>query len=266
MVSQSVRSLTALGCALLSSCNAATPKSISQEGPPSAISNSSALPSKAESASTADLHPERRPTPAGAIAKLEAESQERERIGDFRGAIEKQKAVLEIDPDAVVSMNTIAGLHGKLGEFEEELRWTAKALARNPRYVEALINRGNALGSLTRFDEADAAFSSALTLDPSCREAHNGRGVTAELRGRDDLAVRHFERAVALDKDYEDAWFNLAAARARLGDLNRAVDAVKEVLRINPDAEDAKKMLAHLIIDIANRKASPGKPAEVGAP
>lgn len=257
MAAQSACFLTALCCSLLSSCNTATPKDASKESQPS----SSSLASKPEGASTADLHPERRPAPAGAIAELVAESQERERAGDFRGAIEKHEAVLEIDPDAVVSMNIIAGLHGKLGEFEEELRWTAKALARNPRYVEALINRGNALGSLKRFDEADAAFSSALTLDPSSREAHNGRGVTAERRGRDDLAVQHFERAVALDRDYEDGWFNLAAARARLGDLNRAADAVKEVLRINPDAEDAKKMLADLIIEIAHRK-TPGRKAQ----
>lgn len=39
----------------------------------------------------------------------------------WRSAIDANKEVLELDPKNIAAMNTIAGLHGTLGEYQEEV-------------------------------------------------------------------------------------------------------------------------------------------------
>ncbi len=75
--------------------------------------------------------------PAAATESLIAEALRLEDAGDFRGAIAKFEAVLRSQPSDVRAMDSIAGLHGKLGEFDEELRWTQKALEVSPDFVLA---------------------------------------------------------------------------------------------------------------------------------
>src|SRR4051812_11609233 len=64
----------------------------------------------------------------------------REDAGDLRGAIEVYKRLLQLEPKDVRAMNTIAGLYGKLGDFEEEIGWAKKAIAENPQFQFAYIN------------------------------------------------------------------------------------------------------------------------------
>ena len=84
----------------------------------------------------------------------------------WRSAIDASKEVLELDPKNVAAMNTIAGLHGTLGEYQEEVTWALKALEVDPRFDLAYINHGNGLAGLGKFAEAQAAFRKAAELAP----------------------------------------------------------------------------------------------------
>lgn len=179
--------------------------------------------------------------------------------GLFDQAIDKHFEILRFRPREVRSMNTIAGLKGKLNLFDEELTWVDRALAVDSRFAPAWVNRGNALGSLGKLEEADAAFIQALELDSRLPEAHNGRGVVADGRGSFEEAVRHYRAAVEVDPRFEDGWFSMAAALANMRRFDEATIVLKRVLALNPNAEDARAMLLQIEADSTGQSDGPGR-------
>ncbi len=86
--------------------------------------------------------------------------------GDFAGAIEVSKAIVQLNPADPRPLNTIAGLYGKMHHFEEEISWAQKAIALDPQFELAYVNYGNALASSGKLAEAKSAFSKAAELNP----------------------------------------------------------------------------------------------------
>jgi tetratricopeptide (TPR) repeat protein len=166
-----------------------------------------------------------------------------EDAGDLTGAIEINQKVLQIEPKNVAAMNTIAGLYGKLGKFEEEIVWAKKAITVNPEYPLAYINYGNALGSLGKFSEAARAFEKAAQLDPKDPLPIYSLGVLAEQQDKFQEALGYYQKSIQLDPKFENGYFNLAAAHANLKQFDEAIAALKKLLQLNPNAEDAKAML-----------------------
>src|SRR5437867_1662652 len=57
------------------------------------------------------------------IRLLNKEALSLEYAGNLEGAIDANKKILELDPKDIFTINTIAGLYGKLGKAEEEIDW-----------------------------------------------------------------------------------------------------------------------------------------------
>lgn len=180
------------------------------------------------------------------VAALLKEAFAREEAGDFRGAIGVYQKVLRLEPKDARAMNTIAGLYGKLGEFEEEIVWAKRAIAENPEFNLAYINYGNALASLGRVKEARAAFEKAVQLDPKEPLAVYSLGVLAEQQEDFKAALELYRKSIELDPKFENGYFNLAAAYANLRRFDEAITVLKKLLDLNPRAEDAKAMLADI--------------------
>jgi tetratricopeptide (TPR) repeat protein len=171
----------------------------------------------------------------------------------WRSAIDANKEVLELDPKNVSVMNTIAGLHGTLGEYQEEVAWALKAIEVDPLFELAYINYGNGLAGLGRIEEAQAAFSKAVELAPRDPRPIYSLGVLAENQGKIEQALGYYERSVALDKRFESGYFNMAAMLANLGRFEEATAKLKKLLEINPEAHDAKQMLQRIENDKARK-------------
>ena len=62
-----------------------------------------------------------------------------------------------------------------------------------------------------------------------------GLGMVYEANGRPRLALRCYEQAVSLRGDQPRFWYHVALVRARLGDVDGALEAVDEALRLQPD-------------------------------
>lgn len=171
----------------------------------------------------------------------------------WRSAIDVSKEVLELDPKNVAAMNTIAGLHGTLGEYQEEVAWALKAIEVDPLFELAYINYGNGLAGLGRIEEAQTAFGKAVELAPQDPRPVYGLGALAESQGKIEQALSYYERAVALDKGFESGYFNMAAMLANLRRFEEAAATLKKLLEINPEAQDAKQMLQQIENDQARK-------------
>jgi Flp pilus assembly protein TadD len=66
------------------------------------------------------------------------------------------------------------------------------------------------------------------------------------LQNRNQPAAAVLERAIQSGATSADAHFNLALARARLGDVGAAVRACREALLIRPGMAKALELLAEL--------------------
>ena len=77
-------------------------------------------------------------------------------------------------------------------EYDELIRDSNDAIARNPRDATAHHKRGLAHGMKGRHEEAIQDFTKAIELDPKMAAAHYDRG-TAHLRtGRTDEAIQEY--------------------------------------------------------------------------
>jgi tetratricopeptide (TPR) repeat protein len=132
------------------------------------------------------------------------------------------------------------------GKAEQALEAFARAARRNPELAEAHLNRGLLLAQSGRHPEAQAALRRALTLDPDMPEALEGLGLSLLVEQRNRAAAAAFEQAIAAGASSPEARFNLALARARLGELPAAVQACQDALRIRPGMAKALALLRAL--------------------
>jgi tetratricopeptide (TPR) repeat protein len=180
------------------------------------------------------------------ILALVKQGLELEANRDVEGAIEASKKVLAIEPMNECALNTIAGLYGLMGNFQQETLWARRAIEANPKFVKAYINLGSAQGSLGNLKEAEASFNKARELEPKNPLPIYSLGVLAEQQQRFQQALTFYQQSVEADPKFQDGYFNLAAMYA---DLKRFADAkatLKKLLQLNPNAQDAKEMLRQL--------------------
>jgi tetratricopeptide (TPR) repeat protein len=185
-------------------------------------------------------------TPDAAIARLIKNGIAREDAGDLKGAIEIHHKILQLDPRNIYAMTTIAGLFGKLGEFEQEITWAQKAIAIDPQFDLAYINSGNALAGLKKFNEAADAYKKAIRINPQNPLGVYGLGVIGEDQGNFKKALEFYQQSIQIDPMFENGYFNLAVMHANLKQFDEAVAALKKLIELNPQAEDAKAILRQI--------------------
>ena len=147
----------------------------------------------------------------------------REDAGDFKGAIAACQQILRDHPeDKARALNAIGGLNGKMGRFREEIQWSQRALAADPKFFEAEINIGNAQAQLGQMKQAQASFERARALAPREPMPVYSLGVLAEARHDVAGATALYEQSVALEPKFDSGWFNLAAMYASAGRFDEA--------------------------------------------
>src|SRR5260370_41651304 len=69
-------------------------------------------------------------------------------------------------------------------------------------------------------------------------------GMSLHVAGRKREAIPELEQAVKLDPQMAPAWLFLGTTRLQLGETVAAVKALRTVLELQPDQQQARQMLA----------------------
>ena len=77
--------------------------------------------------------------------------------------------------------------------------------------------------------------------DQALQFAHNGSC---------NLAIPLFKQAVADDQDYEDAWLELGICQIESSSYEDALDALKQVIRINPKSDKGYFQVARVSVEL----------------
>ncbi|MDF2957468.1 MAG: hypothetical protein OD814_001090 [Candidatus Alkanophagales archaeon MCA70_species_1] len=133
--------------------------------------------------------------------------------GDLETAISELQAVLEFDKD-------YAEAHYYLGA--------------------CLLAAGRAVEALKEFDEA-------LKLDDSYFEAHVRKGIALRKLHEEGIcdfnaAIEEFKKAIRKNPKCVEARYNLAIALLERGDVAAAKSELAEILKIDPECEEAKEL------------------------
>jgi predicted AlkP superfamily phosphohydrolase/phosphomutase/tetratricopeptide (TPR) repeat protein len=150
------------------------------------------------------------------------------------------------EPPPPLARLVFARARAGVGDLSGALQQVALLAGATRTFPNLQSELGHILIDAGRLDLAERAFLSALERDPQCSGA---------LQGLSSLHLRRHEYAAAADRALESlaliyqqpiAHFNLGAALARMGEMERAREALRRAVVMRPSLLEAWRWLAAL--------------------
>src|SRR5687768_2643684 len=132
------------------------------------------------------------------------------------------------------------------------------AIALRPDSMLAHLRRGEAYQHRNELEAATRDFRRAADLDPSATRPLEALGDVLYQRGRYQRSAEMYERRLAVDSLSTRVSLKLAIARYRAGQIDRALAAAREAVRLDENLADA-----HYLIGLCLRERQ--QPAEAVA-
>lgn len=131
----------------------------------------------------------------------------------------------------------------RLEKFNDALADFDKAVEIKPDLAPAHFEAGMAYYAQEKYKQAIAAYDKAVKIAPDNAEYVYSRCVSKSWAGDNAGARTDCQKAVKLKPDYVDAWATLGRAYEDLGQLDKAEEAYKKVLELDPKHKGAKEGL-----------------------
>lgn len=156
---------------------------------------------------------------------------------------------LAASPDflnSVTGMATVAGLYGRMGDFDAASALCGQILAKEPNLYMALYNCGNIHLTAGQYAQAEQLLSRAVQLVPEEAGPKHFLGRALLLDGRNREAQPYLQAAVAMDPKVWDYHYWLAKSLELSGDTAGARNEYQQTLQLNGDSAETKLRLAAL--------------------
>ena len=141
-------------------------------------------------------------------------------------------------------------LAGRFRFLMKDLASAEKALIRHlkldPRSSQGLFQLGMVQLGLQRFEEASETFQHATDLKPDFGPAFYNRGFALARAGELQSAVPAFLQAVRLNPERIDSYLMLAEIALRLGDLQEAANHLEKAKKLNSDHPGVTQLIGKL--------------------
>ena len=184
--------------------------------------------------------------------------------GRLPDAIAEYQTALRIDPNfqtahlnlGLAWMETPGRMPDAIAEFQkviaeprEEVVDSHTALQGGPNLWQAHLNLGNAYAQMPgREADAIAEYRTALRIEPDSALAHFQMGNVFQKMGRLADAIAEYHASLGIDPDVAEVHYELAYALAQIpGRVPEAIAECREMLRIRPDDEPGRELMASLV-------------------
>ena len=158
-------------------------------------------------------------TPAESIAKAEAMAQ---KAISIHGVTTDENTLL-------------TGVHVLKGNFDQALAYGEKAVEQNPNSAGAQNLLGTTLRYKGQYDQAISRLKKAIRLEPVKNISYLSNLAWAYLYSSQyEHAIATWKEALARNPDFLGAYLGLTAAYGFSGSEDRARQAARQVLRVNP--------------------------------
>jgi tetratricopeptide (TPR) repeat protein len=167
--------------------------------------------------------------------------------GKVLDAISHVRKAIAIEPDAD-AYHTLAHLLLSQEETKEARDCLRKAVKLDPEYTEAWVMLSSVHGRLQDFTEAEACSQEALKQNNTIVEAYMTLGNALSSQGKNREAVDSYQMVTHLQPNHQAAWLRLGIVQVQLHRLDEAEKALDKALRLNPDDIQARAYRAMNII------------------
>ncbi|MEQ8789728.1 MAG: tetratricopeptide repeat protein [Pirellulaceae bacterium] len=164
-------------------------------------------------------------------------------LGDYDKAIADYLQVLRLSPNDFGAVTSLGHAYFVQKDYPRALLYYDRAVRLQPRNAEALANRGDAYHRRGQWDRAADDYLAAIAIDDQLGRAYqSGAWLMAtcplEAFRNPERAVAAAERAIELDGDGNYQYLDtLAAAQARVGDFEKAKQAIAQAIKKAPESE-----------------------------
>lgn len=163
----------------------------------------------------------------------------------YMDAITRFQEALERDPRFMRAHDNLGLCYEELGDDDKAKAHYREAIRLNREMPTKSPWPSTNLGILLRergeFAEAASLFREALQYDPNFAHAHYELGRLLEQEEHLGDAIRAFERAAAIDVAYAEPHYALARVYRRLGQIQRANEALATFLRLRAAREQKQQ-------------------------
>jgi superkiller protein 3 len=146
-----------------------------------------------------------------------------------------EKALAATPDDPAAHYNLANDLMNLNREAEAEPHYLA-ALSESPDEIDALTNYGTMLRHLGRVEEAIVQFEQALRVDPASPKTHNNLGIAYMMQGKTEDGLKHLRESARLDPKSFETRVNLSRALAQIGRAPEAIAEIEKLVQEKPDA------------------------------
>ena len=183
------------------------------------------------------------------------------RRGDLAQAADHFETALDRDPGHRQAAFLLASTNRRLGRVDNAAVGPApgseagERLAADPRLsdimrrsagLQARVVRANTLLESGSAPQAELLYREVLERDPGHYTALTNLGNALGRQDRPGEALPYLQRAVAMEPDNPHAYFGLALVHLSQGRVGEAREQLEAVLRLDPAAENASRLLARI--------------------
>jgi tetratricopeptide (TPR) repeat protein len=165
----------------------------------------------------------------------------------YEKAVEALEYCVAIKEDFSFAHLNIALCHMELENWQLALDSFLETLKHEPQRAMTLTYIGECYEKLGALPEAKKYYQKALAEDDNWGDAWLGLGVILDLEKKTRDAIPFIQRAIDTDNENPDYWHVLAEAWIRLGELEKAEEAVAELIKLDPNNAETVLSAAELL-------------------
>ncbi|HEX2488102.1 MAG TPA: tetratricopeptide repeat protein [Blastocatellia bacterium] len=160
--------------------------------------------------------------------------------GSNAGSQAEVMAVIERarkEPGNFEAQMQAADLFRQIDRFDGALEFYESAFKTRPKDFKLLVALGDTNFELKRYEEAERWYQSAVKQNPNDATVRNDLGLSFYLRSPRDLdrAITAFREALKIDSRYEKSLQNLTQALIDKGEKGAAGETLKRLEEVNPN-------------------------------
>jgi len=155
---------------------------------------------------------------------------------------------LELNPNNAQAHNYFAYYLLAIGNIKKAILETEVALQIDPLSLTINSSLADMYAQTGMMDQAKEQYLKTLELDPSFKSALNGLGWTLYFLGEVDEAIKTFEKSLELPGDPLNAEASLAFIYARIGNLEKVQEFIKNIEADKKNQNGASVLFDYAII------------------
>ena len=166
------------------------------------------------------------------------------KAGYYEKALQTRKKAFELAPGNFQAVGGLGAILAQLGRYREALKYYDKAAELNPNIFIVIYERGMVLQMCEQINQAIECYRKAIKVKPTHADVWFRLVYILEQNGDLQDAFDTIEQALTFHAKELDMWYARGKLAAKLNKREEALQSYKMVTEINPEDEEAKINIA----------------------